>query len=102
MWAVAFDAKRAFAPRAAATAAADVKPPVVLAATQGGALAAVAPGGEGGARLLLPPSFDAAGIVHAALEPSLGAELAAVTQAEHLLLWDAAVEAEFDPNDLLM
>jgi hypothetical protein len=33
-------------------------------------------------------------VTHQALEPSLGAELAAVTQAEELLLWDAAAEDE--------
>ena len=92
VWAVAFDRERAFAPRspAAATSAAAGAPPAVLAATQGGALAACTPGGEAGARLLLPPGFGAAGVTHLALEPSLGAELAAVTQAEELLLWDAA------------
>jgi hypothetical protein len=46
--------------------------------------------------MLLRPSFDAAGIAHLAVEPSMGAELAAVTQAEHLLLWDTAAEAEHD------
>lgn len=97
VWAVAFDRERAFAPRGAATSsAAALAPPAVLAATQGGALAACAPGGGAGARMLLRPSFDAAGITHLAVEPSLGAELAAVTQAEHLLLWDTAAEVEHD------
>jgi hypothetical protein len=53
-------------------------------------VAACAPGGEAGAHLLLPPGFGAAGVAHLALEPSLAVELAAVTQAEELLLWDAA------------
>ena len=97
VWAVAFDRERAFAPRAgggAPASAAAVAPPAVLAATPGGVLAACAPGGAGGARLLLPPGLGAAGVTHLALEPSLGAELAAVTQAEELLLWDTAAEDE--------
>ncbi len=98
VWAVAFDT---FTPRRdAAAAAAGARR--VLAATQGGRLLAAAPpGGATRGETLYDGSAAAAGVTHFAAEPSAGAELVALTQAECLLHWDRA-RAEEAEEDALM
>ncbi len=113
VWAVAFDRGGAFTPRHAQHShtnimgtSGDDGVPRVLAATQGGLLGAFAPaqggksGSSGGGEALHYESCG--GVMHVALDASHGgghARLAAVTQAEALLTWDAGRAAAARARD---